>query len=44
MRNPKSVYITAQFVPFSEENLPDEGMKSLLGQAFFHIYWTECYV
>lgn len=44
MRNPKSVYITANFVPFSEERLPEEGTRSLLGQAFFHIYWTECYV
>ncbi|XP_054722855.1 LOW QUALITY PROTEIN: trafficking protein particle complex subunit 10-like [Uloborus diversus] len=42
MRNPKSVYVSANFVEFSEDGLPDEGTTSLLGQAFFHIYWTEC--
>ncbi|GIY00231.1 trafficking protein particle complex subunit 10 [Caerostris darwini] len=42
MRNPKSVYLTAQFVPFSEERLPPAGTKGLLGQAFFHIFWAEC--
>ncbi|XP_071041764.1 trafficking protein particle complex subunit 10 isoform X2 [Parasteatoda tepidariorum] len=42
MRNPKLVYVTGNFIPFSEERLPLEGTKNLLGQAFFHIYWTSC--
>ncbi|XP_055945623.1 trafficking protein particle complex subunit 10-like [Argiope bruennichi] len=42
MRNPKNVYLTAQFAPYSEERLPPPGTKCLLGQAFFHIYWAEC--
>ncbi|GFT51415.1 trafficking protein particle complex subunit 10, partial [Nephila pilipes] len=44
MRNPKNVYLTAHFIPFSEERLPPAGTKSLLGQAFFHIFWAECQV
>ncbi|GFW67095.1 trafficking protein particle complex subunit 10 [Trichonephila clavipes] len=42
MRNPKNVYLTAHFIPFSEERLPSAGTKSLLGQAFFHMFWAEC--
>ncbi|KAG8193047.1 hypothetical protein JTE90_028159 [Oedothorax gibbosus] len=42
MRNPKNVYLSASFIPFSEDRLPPIGTKSLLGQAFFHIYWAEC--
>lgn len=44
MRNPKNVYLSATFIPFTEERLPPIGTKSLLGQAFFHIFWAECQV
>lgn len=42
VRNPKTVYVTANFISFSEDCLPKDNEKNLLGQAFFHIYWTEC--
>ncbi|XP_023236567.1 trafficking protein particle complex subunit 10-like [Centruroides sculpturatus] len=41
-RGPKLVYVTANFVQFSEDSIPKESNMKLLGQPFFHTYWTEC--
>ncbi|XP_064628401.1 trafficking protein particle complex subunit 10-like [Lineus longissimus] len=38
----RTVYVEALFVPFSAEILPKENETALLGQPFFHIFWTDC--
>ncbi|KAG1691507.1 Trafficking protein particle complex subunit 10 [Nymphon striatum] len=41
-RPTKTVYVEAEFVPFSDDILLEEDGKSLIGHAFFHTYWTDC--
>lgn len=41
-RPTKSVYISANFTPFSSEGLPKCAQWDLVRYPLFHIYWTEC--
>lgn len=41
-RGPKMVYVTANFIQFNEDSIPKDSNMKLLGQSFFHTYWTDC--
>ncbi|XP_022242094.1 trafficking protein particle complex subunit 10-like [Limulus polyphemus] len=41
-RSPKMVKVEADFVPFNEDIIPQEGEWNISGHPLLHTYWTEC--
>ncbi|GFR71067.1 trafficking protein particle complex subunit 10-like [Elysia marginata] len=41
-RAPRSVHLSASFVPYDADILPEEEEKTLVSRPYFHIYWTDC--
>lgn len=43
-RAAKTVCVEGSFVKFTEYIIPKENDWKLIGQTFFHTYWTDCTV
>lgn len=41
-RKPRNVHLDASFVPYDDDILPDDSVKTLVSRLYFHILWTDC--
>ncbi|WAR06773.1 TPC10-like protein [Mya arenaria] len=41
-RTARNVNLEASFVPYDDDILPDDSVKTLVSRLYFHIYWTDC--
>ncbi|XP_052241628.1 trafficking protein particle complex subunit 10-like isoform X2 [Dreissena polymorpha] len=41
-RPARNVHLEASFVPYDDDILPDDSVKTLVSRLYFHVYWTDC--
>ncbi|XP_053396902.1 trafficking protein particle complex subunit 10-like isoform X2 [Mercenaria mercenaria] len=41
-RPARNVQLEASFVPYDDDILPDDSVKTLVSRLYFHIFWTDC--
>ncbi|KAL4232651.1 Trafficking protein particle complex subunit 10 [Mactra antiquata] len=41
-RPARNVHVEASFVPYDDDILPDDSIKTLVSRLYFHIFWIDC--